>query len=495
MFRPLRALVVEDSELDAELLLLELARGGYRVTHQRVQTAEGMRSALAESAFDVILSDYSMPSFDAKAGIAIYRESGLDIPFILVSGTIGEETAVEVLKAGAHDFLVKGRMARLVPAVERELREAHVRQERREAMRKVAEGERRLSAMFHQVAVGMLQLGLDGRIVAVNERLCDLLGLSMADVQGGSARDLGEGDALEQIARGTRSLVHEHDWVQPSGKRLRLSSTMTAVVGEDGAPEYAVAIVQDVTDQRLAEEGLRESIRARDEFLSIASHELKTPITALQLQLSSGLALLRRTAQPVEKLGERLEAKLSSASWQVDRLTTLINHLLDVTRITAGRFALVPEPTDLADVVARVIARCQELVRRSRSELWIDTSPVMGVWDPVALESAVTNLLSNALKFGEGKPVHITTTSTTLAARLVVRDHGIGIAPEVQSRIFERFERAVPAQHYGGFGIGLWLARQVVEAHGGAIRVESTAGEGSAFIVELPRALVQKGPD
>ncbi len=491
MSRRLRVLVVEDSELDAELLLLGLTRGGYAVEHERVQTGEGMRKALAEGTFDVILSDYSMPAFNAMAGIAIYRESGLDIPFILVSGTIGEETAVEVLKAGAHDFLIKGRMARLVPAVERELREAQVRRERREAMQQAAESERRLSAMFDQVAVGMLQVGLDGRVVAVNQRFCDLLGLSMEHVLGATARDLGEGDALEQIAKGTRSLVHEHDWPGRGGTRVRLASTVTAVVGEDGAAEYAVAIVQDVTDQRAAEEGLRESIRARDEFLSIASHELKTPITALQLQLASALELVRKGAPPVEKL----ESKLGSALWQVDRLTILINHLLDVTRITAGRLALLPEPTDLAAVVTRVLARCQELVRRSRSEIALDVSPAIGYWDPVALESVVTNLLSNALKFGEGKPVHITTTGTARLARLVVRDSGIGIPPEVQSRLFERFERAVPAQHYGGFGIGLWLARQVVEAHGGKIHVESAAGEGSAFVVELPLGLVEKGVD
>ncbi len=481
--RPLRVLIVEDSIDDAELLLMELRRGGYDVSYERVQTADAMRRALAEGTFDLVLSDYSMPSFSAMVGLQIHRESGVDIPFILVSGTIGEETAVEALKAGAHDFLIKGRLARLVPAIERELREARVHRERLEALRKVAESERSFSVVFHQMAVGMLQAELSGRVTAANQRLCDILGLPMPTLLGMTATELGEGQAFARIAAGERSLVHEHPWVRPDGATVWLSSTVTGVVG-DTAPANAVAIVQDLTDRWRAEEGLREAVKARDEFLSIASHELKTPITALGLQLASALELL--SGQPGEPRWNKLQSRLAGAERQVDRLTTLINQLLDVTRITAGRLALAPERVDLAKVVRAVLARSQELVRRAGSAVSVEADPAIGQWDPVALEAVAVNLLSNALKFGAGRPVAIRVAQHQGRARLVVRDHGIGIAPEAQTRIFERFERAVPSQHYGGFGIGLWIVRQVVEAHGGTIRVESAAGAGTTFTVELP---------
>lgn len=481
--RPLRILMVEDCVEDAELMLLELGRGGFEVSHERVQTADAMRRALTERKFDLILSDFSMPSFDAMQGLVIHRECGVDIPFILVSGTIGEEAAVEALKAGAHDFLIKGKLARLVPAVTRELREAAVHRERLEALRKAADTERSLSAVFHQMAVGMLQADLSGQVLAANQRLSDILGLPMETLQGRSVAELGEGEAFARIAAGERSLVHERAWLRPDGRAVWLSSTVTAVTGE-GGPAHAVAIVQDVTDRWHAEEGLREAVRARDEFLSIASHELKTPISTLTLQLSSACQLL---AGPLDEAGrKKLEGKLASATRQVDRLTTLINHLLDVTRITAGRLALAPETIDLAQVVRTVLARAQELVRVSGSAVSLDAAPVVGAWDPVALEAVAINLLSNALKFGAGRPVEITVGRRADRARLVVQDHGIGIAPEAQARIFERFERAVPAQHFGGFGIGLWIVRQVVEAHGGTICVQSAADAGSTFVVELP---------
>src|SRR5437016_6062345 len=130
MGNPLRVLLVEDSPADAELLVYELVKGGYEVTATRVDTADAMRAALGAEAWHVVLSDYSMPAFSAPKALAVLRETGLDLPFIIVSGTIGEETAVEALKAGACDFLVKGRLARLIPAIERERREAALRRER-----------------------------------------------------------------------------------------------------------------------------------------------------------------------------------------------------------------------------------------------------------------------------------------------------------------------------------------------------------------------------
>ena len=165
----------------------------------------------------------------------------------------------------------------------------------------------------------------------------------------------------------------------------------------------------------------------------------------------------------------------------------MIGTLLDVTRITSGRFTISRREVDLARVVEAVVARSQTALQRSGSRLTRSGDPhVTGAWDSSALEAAVGNLLSNALKFGEGRPIEITIAKAADRARLVVADQGIGIALDEQARIFERFERAVPMERYGGVGIGLWVVRHVVEAHGGTIRVESRPGAGSTFSVELP---------
>jgi signal transduction histidine kinase len=168
-----------------------------------------------------------------------------------------------------------------------------------------------------------------------------------------------------------------------------------------------------------------------------------------------------------------------------DRLTRLVTSLLDISRIGAGRLDLEREETDLSEVTREVAERFQEEARRARCELRVDTTPAVGFWDRLRLDQVVTNLLANALKYGAGAPIDVRVTAQDGRALLTVRDHGIGISEEDQRRIFQRFERAVSQRNYGGFGLGLWIVRQIVEAQGGAVRVESEPGHGSTFTVEL----------
>jgi signal transduction histidine kinase len=180
------------------------------------------------------------------------------------------------------------------------------------------------------------------------------------------------------------------------------------------------------------------------------------------------------------------DAKVRTMSHQLARLTRLIHSLLDVTRIAAGDTTLARETLALDELLADVIDAAHSSQEWPRVEITIDAEPVVGCWDRLRVETIVGNLVSNAMKFGNGRPLHIELRKVGAVARLAVRDHGIGIAPEVQARIFEKFERAVPREHYGGFGLGLWIVRQLVLAHGGTIRVESVVGDGSTFTVELP---------
>ncbi|HVK65166.1 MAG TPA: GAF domain-containing sensor histidine kinase, partial [Polyangium sp.] len=224
------------------------------------------------------------------------------------------------------------------------------------------------------------------------------------------------------------------------------------------------------------------AIRLRDEILSIASHELNTPMTSLKLDVQT---LKRVTAQS----GDPLPSSLTRVERQVKKLARLIEELLDVTRITTGRLHLQIEDVDLLAVVRDVTERFTEDFSRAACPWTLHAEEsLVGRWDHIRLEQVVTNLISNGIKFGSGRPIEIWVGEADGAARLTVRDHGIGIPPDRLPFIFERFERAVSSRAYAGLGLGLYIVRSIVEALGGSIRVESTVGSGTIFTVDLPRA-------
>ncbi|QSQ13019.1 protein kinase domain-containing protein [Myxococcus landrumensis] len=231
----------------------------------------------------------------------------------------------------------------------------------------------------------------------------------------------------------------------------------------------------------------QEAVRLRDDFLSIAAHELKTPLTSLQLHLQ-GLRSQATTDTPLPK--ERLSARLESANAQTQRLGRLVNDLLDISRISQGQLDVALSPVDLVALMRGQLERSRESFVHAGCPVRFDAPdhPLIGQWDALRLEQVVANLLSNAMKYGAGRPIEISLREQEGLARLRVRDHGMGIAEEDLSRIFERFERAVSVRHYGGFGLGLWIAREIVRALGGTIQVESTPGQGATFTVTLPRS-------
>lgn len=232
--------------------------------------------------------------------------------------------------------------------------------------------------------------------------------------------------------------------------------------------------------------GAQEAIRVRDDFLSIASHELRTPLTALQAHLQGILRGLHRRDVPLE--AQSLEPRIETALRQTRRLARLVGELLDVARISAGKMQLEREPFDLAELAAELAERFREEAERAGCTLVVEApAGVTGCWDRNRVEQVVTNLLSNAIKYGAGQPVQLQVVPSGEGVQLVVRDRGIGIPRDAQTRIFGRFERASSERHYGGLGLGLYITQEIVTAHGGQIRVHSEPGAGSAFQVELPR--------
>jgi signal transduction histidine kinase len=250
--------------------------------------------------------------------------------------------------------------------------------------------------------------------------------------------------------------------------------------------EAALRIVAEERERLL--EDRRLAIAARDQFLAVAAHELRTPLTTLSLLVDHLIMALGSDSGSAQAAAGGVRAQqLPRLKRQINRLDALVTEMLDVSRITGGGLDLVPGPVDLGMVVRDVVERFEPELGRQAVELALAVEgDVRGHWDGARIDQVITNLISNALKYGGGKPIDVSVRAETSRAIVVVRDRGLGIAPEEQSKIFGPFARAVTAKHHEGLGLGLWIAQKIVHASGGRITVVSQPGRGSTFTMELP---------
>ena len=245
-------------------------------------------------------------------------------------------------------------------------------------------------------------------------------------------------------------------------------------------------VTRDLTERKQHEEErlqlaqTQEAVRLRDEFLSIASHELKTPLTVLQLQLD-------QLGDRVREIDASLGRTRRSSNRASDRLTQLVDTLLDVSRIATGKFSLNPERLNLSQVATEVVERMTEAAAAASCEIRADLAPqVAGIWDRVRIEQVITNLLGNAIKYAAGSPVELHVFSDDGDAVIEVRDRGPGL-PDEKDNLFARFERGASMRNYGGLGLGLYIVQQIAEAHGGSVAAANAPEGGARFSVRLPR--------
>jgi two-component system, OmpR family, sensor kinase len=242
----------------------------------------------------------------------------------------------------------------------------------------------------------------------------------------------------------------------------------------------------DADKERLIEE-LRAAVAARDEFIAVAAHELRNPMTPIMGQVQLLLSRARR-----EHVSHSLISGLEMLETAVDHYVRRATTLLEITRLNAERIQLQPTSFDLCELVRDCVRKYEQMAARAGSQLHcLADQPVLGTWDRLATEQVLENLMSNAIRYGDGKPVTVDVDANEQRVVLRVVDNGIGIAPADRDKIFERFEQGSAAPRSGGFGIGLWLSKKLVHAQGGALQVESELGQGSTFIVSLPRHVAQ----
>jgi PAS domain S-box-containing protein len=460
---------------------------------------------------------------------------------VLITGvTIGSMNALEL---GEQELVwafaqLQGRLLVFIVAFlflaaafeERHQLRDSLEKERRNLEERVTERTRELErslSLLHSslesTADGLLVVDRKGHITAMNQRFAELWGLAPSILEGGhDARVLAF--VRDQLVDPTAFLarveylyahpeVESEDWISLKDGRLFERFSRPQRLGEEiigrvwsfrdittryrAEAERDRLLVEESRARQEAERAFREAQKAlglRDEFLSIAAHEMKTPLTSMKVQIQQ-LQRMLATASEDQVETARLRPVVSAALRQIRRFQQLSEQLLDITRLSSGRFEPRYEPLDFRQVVAELLEDHAEAAATARSELRLEgAGPLPGEADRLCLERIVGNLLSNALKFGAGGPVLVRLEARGDRIHLQVVDHGIGISSEARERIFERLERAVDARHYGGLGLGLWIARESARALGGKISVESELGKGSTFTVELPRTRQPSGP-
>jgi len=498
MSRPLRVLIVEDSEDDTQLLLHELRRGGYDPMHERVDSAAAMEQALAGQQWDMVIADYGIPNFNSMAALALLKERGLDLPFIIVSGAITEETAVATMKAGAHDYLLKGNLKRLIPAIERELREAKSRRERRRAEEALRESEKRLQAILDNSPAIIFLKNTEGRYLYVNPQFAKLTPLTREQILGKTDDEIFlpaqaaafRADDLKVLQAGV-ALEFEEVADQQDGPHTSIVSKFPLRNAEGKV--YAIcAIATDITERKSLEAQLRQAqkMEAIGQLAGGIAHDFNNLLTVI-----NGYSELMLLSLPVEHPHCATFEQIRQAGEKASRL---IRQLMAFSR----QQVLQPKVLDLNAVVANIDTMLQRVIGEDIDLLTILSPGLASVKaDPGQIEQVLMNLLVNARDaMPAGGRLTIETADVVLDTdyarthvavnpgryvMLAVSDNGCGMDAETQARIFEPF---FTTKELGkGTGLGLSTVYGIVKQSGGNIGVYSEPGRGTTFRIYLPR--------
>ena len=359
-----------------------------------------------------------------------------------------------------------------------------------------------LSAIVKSSHDAIISKTLDGIITSWNPAAEEMFAYSEQEMLGKSIRQIVPVDRqaeedfiLEEIRRGHKVDHLETVRLSKAGKHIDVSLTISPVRNAEGLIVGASKIVRDIGDrkrledererlliqEKIAHRQLDDALKARDHFIAVAAHELRNPLQVMQLTLT----LLRQTSQDLPKRSRVVEL-FEKLRIQHDALSVLVDRLLDVSLARSGTLGLRSELCDLSVLATKIVERFR--AANPAAVLVLNLEPrILGIWDGLRIEQVMTNLVSNAIKYGLQKPVLISASHQENLAVIKVRDQGIGIPPESIPRVFEIFERvSTTSSAQAGLGIGLWLTKQIVEEHDGTLMVESELGKGSTFIVQLP---------
>lgn len=492
-------LILEDRIDDVDLVLLELRHAGFKVKWKHVDSEDAYLENL-HAGIDIILADYSLPQFNASRALDILQQVQLDIPFIIVTGSISEEVAVECMKRGATDYLLKDRLSRLGPAVLTAMHEKRLRSEKRQAEEALRQSEEKFKTIFSEALDVIIVIDpLSGKILDINQAASRVLLYEAEDLLDQYFANLFPDDAPQSQPLIFENLrVYGAVFVSQKFKRADNSMclmdlTATTIPWEDR--RVILATLRDASERERAEaeyqraqllrvqlEKERELNDLKSRFISMVSHEFRTPLAAIQLTVSILEDYLDRLDPP------QRARRFATINSQIKHMTNLLNDVLTISRAEAGALKFDPVMLDLDQASKDIIGEFEIAYENYTITYQAQGDNCTFYADEKLWHLIVTNLLSNALKYSpSGGIIRIRLNFEYDKVVLRVTDNGIGIPKKDQERLFEIFHRAANVGSTPGSGLGLAITKHAVELHAGTIHFESEEGKGTTFIVSIPQ--------
>jgi PAS domain S-box-containing protein len=501
--------LVEDDSSDAILIERELRKGGLEYQAHRVQTKDEYVNALHQDQPDIILSDHGLPAFDGLIALAIAKETVPDVPFIFVTGSLGEEMAIKTLKSGATDYVLKHALQNLVPAVKRALSQAADRARRKQAEEELRRSQARKSAILDCALDAIITIDHEGKIHAWNRAAEEIFGYTREQALGKEMAELIVPVDLRVIQR--QALIQYVSQRQSMAVSRRYETRAMRADGSEFPAEIALAripleglpmftgFVRDITERKQTEEHIRElnldlerRVRERTAQLEAANKELEAFSYSVSHDLRAPVRHIEgfiHVLQPLTagKLNDEARHILDMMSKSARQMGQLIEGLLAFSRM--NRTEMTFTEVDMAALVddARNELRNQA---RDRSIEWIIGPLRVLRGDPITLRQVFVNLLSNALKYTATRPqaiIEIGVSEGEDDCVFYVRDNGVGFEPQYTDRLFGVFQRLHPASQFEGTGIGLAIVRRIIARHGGTTWAEGERDQGATFYFTLPK--------